>query len=170
MKADMGAPSRDGLGGPDGLEPPSRLHASHAIPSAILYATVVRGFAVLREAKRAGKDSAHWPRLSPGEAGNIFTALDEAVERVRDLELALGLALDSLIQHEPGDSRAVSDEFVAMAVIAAGQTERLDECRNIIRSAAIAMEAAPAGETAQTGSTGTATARADRHRPKGNTQ
>jgi hypothetical protein len=35
---------------------------------------------------------------------------------------------------------------------------------------AIAMEAASAGETAQHGSTGTATARADRHRPKGGTQ
>jgi hypothetical protein len=58
-----------------------------------------------------------------------------ASERVADLELALDLALRHLIRFEPGDSRAVSDEFVAMAAIQCGLFDRLGECRDIIRAA-----------------------------------
>jgi len=38
------------------------------------------------------------------------------------LRKALSVALDMLIQHEPPDSRAVSDEFVAMAAVQTGDT------------------------------------------------
>lgn len=62
-------------------------------------------------------------------------------QRIDDLRLALGFALDKLIQFEPPDSRAVSNEFVAMAAIHAGFDDRLDECRQIIRDAASAMSA-----------------------------
>jgi hypothetical protein len=54
-------------------------------------------------------------------------------ERIADLELALDLALAWLGEQEPGDSRAVSNEFVAMAAIRCEQ-DRLDECREIIRT------------------------------------
>ena len=50
------------------------------------YANVGRGLAVLKEARRAGQDSATWPRLSPGEARNIITALDDAAELYEALE------------------------------------------------------------------------------------
>ena len=38
------------------------------------------------------------------------------------LRKALRLALARLIKFEPGDSRAVSDEYVAMAAVEAGDT------------------------------------------------
>ena len=40
--------------------------------------------------------------------------------REERLGRALDLALAMLIKHEPGDSRAVSNEFVALATVAAG--------------------------------------------------
>lgn len=55
--------------------------------------------------------------------------------RPSDLQLALDLALAWLVRYEPSDSRAVSNEFVAMAAIACGQNDNLDECRRIIRTA-----------------------------------
>jgi hypothetical protein len=55
-------------------------------------------------------------------------------ERVADLELALDLALNQLSEFEPGDSRAVSNEFVAMAAIRC-EAGSLSECRDIIRAA-----------------------------------
>lgn len=66
---------------------------------------------------------------------------DKLAERVADLELALDLALGWLAPNEPPDSRAVSNEFVAMAAIQYGSTERLDECRDIIRTALLALTA-----------------------------
>ena len=54
----------------------------------------------------------------------------EGVERLTE---ALGLALKYLAAHEPGDSRAVSDEFVAMAAIHAGLGS--DEAMAVIRAA-----------------------------------
>lgn len=38
------------------------------------------------------------------------------------LRKALSVALNMLIEYEPPDSRAVSDEFVAMAAVQAGDT------------------------------------------------
>jgi hypothetical protein len=40
------------------------------------------------------------------------------------LKKALDLALCRLAPQEPGDSRAVSDEFVAMAAVAAGHCDQ----------------------------------------------
>jgi len=37
-----------------------------------------------------------------------------------DVKAALRLALHMLVQHEPPDSRAVSDEFVALAAVDCG--------------------------------------------------
>jgi hypothetical protein len=56
-----------------------------------------------------------------------------------DLRAALDLALIRLGKMEPGDSRAVSNEYVAMA--AAGTIHHNDEGREIIRRA---IEAEPA--------------------------
>jgi hypothetical protein len=67
------------------------------------------------------------------------------VTREADLELALDLALRWLFPHEPPDSRAVSNEFVAMAAIFCGQADNLDECRSIIRDA-IAQDVARVAE------------------------
>lgn len=57
------------------------------------------------------------------------------VERLReaDLTLALDLACRTLGDQEPPDSRAVSNEFVAMFSILCDKTN--DECRDIIRAA-----------------------------------
>lgn len=58
------------------------------------------------------------------------------------LREALGLALMWLEPHEPPDSRAVSNEFVAMAAIHAGLTDNVGECMEIIRAeiARLALE------------------------------
>lgn len=53
-----------------------------------------------------------------------------AQRRIKDLELALDVALAWRIKLEPIDSRAVSNEFVAMASIRADLTN--DECRQIL--------------------------------------
>jgi hypothetical protein len=96
-------------------------------------------------------------------ADNVQAAIEMALDRyagprIADLELALGLALDWLIQYEPGDSRAVSNEFVAMASILAGIPDRIDECRKIIRDARDS-DGSPKGEDALAASSET-TARA----------
>lgn len=67
--------------------------------------------------------------------GMAFDAARAVAERVADLELALGWALGILIKFEPGDSRAVSDEFVAAAAIHCSVNERLVECRDILAKA-----------------------------------
>jgi hypothetical protein len=63
---------------------------------------------------RPGK--ARWSPLTQAEA----LALLSAAERVEALGEALNFALSRLILQEPPDSRAVSDEFVAMAAVSAG--------------------------------------------------
>lgn len=40
--------------------------------------------------------------------------------KVKKLEAALNLAVDMLSVHEPGDSRACSDEFVSLAAASIG--------------------------------------------------
>jgi len=60
-------------------------------------------------------------------------ARDHLKKQRDDLRAALDLALIRLGALEPGDSRAVSDEFVAMA--AAGTPHHNDEGREIIRRA-----------------------------------
>lgn len=52
---------------------------------------------------------------------------------ISDLREALGLALAYLSRFEPGDSRAVSDEFVAMAAVQCGIGD--DACMAIINRA-----------------------------------
>jgi hypothetical protein len=58
-----------------------------------------------------------------------------ASERIVELENAFGLALNWLIKHEPPDSRAVSDEFVAMSAIQAGFGDA--ECSKIVARALV---------------------------------
>ncbi len=53
--------------------------------------------------------------------------------RIADLEAALGLALCKLVIVEPPDSRAVSDEFVAMAAVHAGDDIVNDAARAIVK-------------------------------------
>jgi hypothetical protein len=57
----------------------------------------------------------------------------EGVARCADLQLALDWALQVLERYEPGDSRAVSDEFVSAAAIACDCANQ--ECRDILRAA-----------------------------------
>ncbi len=61
--------------------------------------------------------------------------------RIADLTAALELALAKLIKLEPPDSRAVSDEYVAMAAVHAGGDIVNDEARQIIAEG-LAREAA----------------------------
>jgi len=79
-------------------------------------------------------------RISMAENGwgdqDAALIIQAAIDKARaDLRLALGWALDQLVEFEPGDSRAVSDVFVAAAAIQAGLTDRLDECRAILTNA-----------------------------------
>lgn len=64
--------------------------------------------------------------------------------RIADLQLVLDFALNRLGAMEPGDSRAVSNEYVAMACIAAEQPD-LAESRTILRQA-LASISTPSGE------------------------
>jgi hypothetical protein len=48
------------------------------------------------------------------------------LERVGAVEAALGLAIAILGRQEPGDSRAVSDEYVGMAAVASGASTEAD--------------------------------------------
>jgi hypothetical protein len=59
--------------------------------------------------------------------------------RVADLELALDYALAVLGEFELGDSRAVSDEFVAMAAIRCGAGDP-DDCRVVLGRALEAVQ------------------------------
>ena len=59
----------------------------------------------------------------------------DAEAELADVRLALDLALAWLAPNEPGDSRAVSNEFVAMYAIQCGLTDNRVECRAIISSA-----------------------------------
>jgi hypothetical protein len=79
------------------------------------------------------------PRRIIAEAADHIANAGKLVARIEALEGALDLALSYLIEDEPGDSRAVSDEFVAMAVILEGHDA--DGCLPIVK-AAIAARAA----------------------------
>jgi len=83
-------------------------------------------------------DPLHTSALAAGYASvpDWVAAMVGENERLRE---ALGLALDMLEPFEPGDSRAVSNEFVAMAAIHAGLTDRVGECITIIRTASAAL-------------------------------
>lgn len=54
-------------------------------------------------------------------------------QQIKDLRDALSLAVNMLAPYEPGDSRAVSDEFVALASVVSGDTS--GEVMPIIRAA-----------------------------------
>ena len=60
-------------------------------------------------------------------------------KRTVELQKALDLALAKLVRFEPPDSRAVSDEFVAMSAMAAGGEIVTADCHRII-DAALAAE------------------------------
>lgn len=49
------------------------------------------------------------------------------------VEAALRLAVEMLAPYEPGDSRAASNEFVALAAISCGVDD--DECHKVIMTA-----------------------------------
>jgi hypothetical protein len=76
-------------------------------------------------------------QFTPTETALVTEAADtiqSLLSRIADLELVADLALGTLGEQEPSDSRAVSDEFVAMAAIRCGQ-DGLGECREIVRKA-----------------------------------
>ena len=57
----------------------------------------------------------------------------EAADRIEALEAALDLAVNIIMVNEPGDSRAVSDEAVALAAVSCGDTS--PEVMAVIRDA-----------------------------------
>lgn len=61
----------------------------------------------------------------------------DAVNSHEPLKAALDLALAYMSKFEPGDSRAVSDEFVAMAAVAAGDFS--EPVMLVIRNATLAL-------------------------------
>lgn len=77
------------------------------------------------------------PRRIITDAADHIASTGKLVARIEALEAALGLALGYLIQSEPGDSRAVSDEFVAMAMIHEGISP--EKALPIIKAAAAAL-------------------------------
>jgi hypothetical protein len=67
----------------------------------------------------------------------MIESYDATIRKLRtdvgQLQAALDLALSWLAPHEPGDSRAVSPEFVAMAAVASGAAD--DACMTVIHDA-----------------------------------
>jgi len=106
-------------GGPVGPEPLGASQPQALIPSA--------------DAALIKKLEGDPGRLTVGE-------IWKAADRIRDLSDALNLALAWLVQYEPGDSRAVSNEFVAMAAVLCDNSD--DDCRSVIASAIEARRAA----------------------------
>lgn len=88
-----------------------------------------------------GMTAENWKDMRDHALGQVNLLSDHlsrtpAPDAVREaLELALGI----LGRMEPGDSRAVSNEFVAMAAVASGDTS--DRVMAVIRSAKARMEA-----------------------------
>jgi len=74
-----------------------------------------------------------WPSKVDMEI-DVEPLLSRAADRIEALDAALGLALERLGAMEPGDSRAVSDEYVAMAAVAC-DLDDLDSSLAIIRVA-----------------------------------
>ncbi len=77
--------------------------------------------------------------LSRGKANSLHD-INRAADVIRAQAKALDLALCYLGKFEPGDSRAVSNEFVAMAAIATGDFN--DDCIAIVDAAAAVIKAA----------------------------
>lgn len=71
---------------------------------------------------------------------NLSDPIRDAAQEMADVREALDLALEILGQREPTDSRAVSDEYVAMA--AAGTPHHNDKGREIIRARLAALSKA----------------------------
>jgi hypothetical protein len=65
------------------------------------------------------------------EREQALEGADRVLAHFKPLQEALDLALDILGAMEPGDSRAVSNHYVAMACVAAGKTD--DEVMRCIR-------------------------------------
>lgn len=71
-----------------------------------------------------------------GVHGSLFLEAAELVDNSEKYKLALELALILLHRYEPGDSRAVSDDFVAMAAILS-DANTSDDCVDLIRQSII---------------------------------
>lgn len=81
-----------------------------------------------------------------GIGGHARTLLEAAYVRLaappsEEVVKALNLALEMLGRYEPGDSRAVSDEYVAMAAVAAGRADA--KCVRVIDRALSALTVKP---------------------------
>lgn len=97
----------------------------------------------LAEPIRAAWKQLHRAVAEAGDVAVLNAAELYAVKQERDqLREALTLAVNLLAVNEPGDSRAVSDEFVALAAVSTGDASR--EVMAIIR-AANARTAEPIG-------------------------
>ena len=79
-------------------------------------------------------DARHIATFDPPTVIALLDAKAKAEARVVDLQLALDVALSWLTPYEPGDSRAVSDGFVAMAAIACNLDD-VESSRVILRAA-----------------------------------
>lgn len=111
------------------------------------HATGQPGWVILERHQGSSTTNQGWPTIEAARAAaqadytqRINSALaapvrDETEIRAATLEEALKLALIRLVEFEPPDSRAVSDEFVAMAAIAEGGDLATPECIEIVRRA-----------------------------------
>ena len=84
---------------------------------------------------KSPQDVAFIATFDPPTVLRLLADLEAAEARVGDMQLALDWSMGVAGALEPGDSRAVSNEFVAAFSIQCDQTERLDECRDILRTA-----------------------------------
>lgn len=83
-----------------------------------------------------------WFGCQGGMRPAVAQALATKNARIAALEAALNLALEILVKFEPGDSRAVSNEFVAMAAVACNLDDQT-AAQELIRTA---LSAQPGGE------------------------
>lgn len=84
---------------------------------------------LLADLRQLGPDDSEIREKAVAAASTI----EHQLSVIGELREALGLALKILEPNEPGDSRAVSNEFVAMAAVHAGVSN--PECGEIIRKA-----------------------------------
>lgn len=63
----------------------------------------------------------------------VSAALSSQAAEIAEMRMALSLAVNMLSQYEPGDSRAVSDEFVALAAVQCGLGDERSDA--VIRTA-----------------------------------
>jgi hypothetical protein len=116
-----------------------------SIPSAFVLEDL-RNSAVVEIAREGNGGNWSSMMVRSGLMLNIIDDHKRLTGRVEELQAALDLALAWLTPFEPGDSRAVSDEFFAMAAIACEVSgDRANHLRIIVDAQAIEARRAATG-------------------------